>query len=220
MQNALRQKAFKYVAALAVAGGMGLFLPGPRLLRIPERLMGELLDAVEEREPSWPKEDRRRVLLLLAQDPRPQIRSRVAEAASALMPDWSEDANRLLFELALDPIAEVRTSASRGLEALLKHVTPIERVEVLCQWAAAAEVARREALGLAMCAPITTLITDLVIEELSRDVNPRVRLAALRAAQHHYPENPAAYAAIAQDRADDEDARVRRAAKKLLVESV
>jgi hypothetical protein len=142
-------------------------------LRIPERLMGELLDAVEEREPSWPKEERRRVLLLLAHDPRPQIRARVAEAASALMPDWSEDANRLLYELALDPIADVRTSASKGLEALLKHVTPIERVEVLCQWAAAGEVARREALGLALCAPITTLITDLSSKSSPATRTPR-----------------------------------------------
>lgn len=214
--TALRQRAFTYVAALAIAGGLGLFPAGPRLLRIPEQLMAELVDAVEERDPAWPKEDRRRVLLLLAQDPRPQIRARVAEAASALMPEWSDDANRLLYELALDPIGSVRAGVTRGLEALLAHVSPLERVEILGQWASAENVARREALAIALACPVTTMITDLVIEELSRDGNPRVRTAALRAARQHYQENPAAYAALAEARAADDDARVRRTARRLL----
>ena len=55
MQNALRHRAFKYVAALAIAGGMGLFPAGPRLLRIPERLMacGHVARAMHQRL-QWP----------------------------------------------------------------------------------------------------------------------------------------------------------------------
>lgn len=211
-----RERAFRYVVALALAGGLGLAQPAVRLLRVPARVMEELVDAVEGREPTWTKEDRRRVLLLLGQDPRTEIRARVAQAASALMPEWSVDANRLLRELALDPEASVRSAVTRGLEALLAQVPLIERVELLCQWVTAAEVARREALARALSTAPTTPITDWVIEELSRDANQKVRLAAMRAAQQRFLENPGVYLALARERADDEDARVRKAARLLL----
>jgi hypothetical protein len=214
----LRHKAFHYVVALAVAAGVGGIRPGSRLLQIPEDLVSEVVEAVGENEPEWSKDDRRRVLSVLASDPRSLVRIRVAEAAGALMPDFVTDAEKLLRGLANDHTPSVRAAAARGLELVLARATPIDRVELVCQWAASGRVAEREAVARSLRARVQTLVTDLVIEQLSRDGSAAVRLAALRAAAHHFDEHPRAYREVAERLTADKSRRVRRVARQLMAE--
>lgn len=211
----LRHKAFHYVVALAVAAGVGGIRPGSRLLQIPENLVSEVVDAVGENEPEWSKDDRRRVLSVLASDPRAVVRVRVAETAAALMPDFVTESEKLLRVLANDHVPSVRSAAARGLEGVLSRATPIDRVEIVCQWAASERVAEREAVARSLSSGVATLVTDLVIEQLSRDLSAPVRLAALRAAAIHYDEHPAAYREVAERLATDKSRRVRRVARQL-----
>lgn len=218
MQNALRHGAFRYLAAVSIAAGVGALRPGPRLLQIPEGLVSELVDAVSENEPSWPEADRRRVLMLLGSDPRSAVRARVAEASATLVPNWPDDASRLLSGLALDPSPEVRDAAARGFEMLLARTTPIDRVELVCRWACSEQAPQREALARALCSSVPTLVTDLVIDELSRDASAGVRLSAVRAAKQRFDENPELYAAVLRDRESDRNRRVRREAQRARAE--
>ncbi len=216
----VRHKAFHYVVALAVAAGVGGLRPGSRLLQIPEGLVSEVVDAVGDNEPEWSKDDRRRVLSVLASDPRAVVRVRVAETAGALMPDFVTEAEKLLRTLANDHAPSVRAAAARGLETVLARATPIDRVEIVCQWAASECVAEREAVARALSARVPTLVTDLVIEQLSRDSSASVRLAALRAAASHFDEHPGAYRNVTERLSVDKSRRVRRVARRLSAELV
>lgn len=218
MQSHLRQRAFKYLAALAIAASCGALRARPRLLEIPETLVYELVEAVCANEVEWSKEDRRRVLTLLSSDPRVAIRARVAQAAVGLASEWTSGAQRLLSTLAADRAGLVRAAATCGLEELLVRASPIERVELVCQWAAAPQAAEREAVARALCSSISTVVTDLVLQQLSQDPVPAVRVAAVRASRAHFQEHPRLYRELLEERASDENRRVRRAARRMLGE--
>lgn len=218
MQSHLRHRAFKYVAALAIAASCGALRARPKLLEIPETLVYELVEAVCDDEPDWSKEDRKRVLALLSHDPRVAVRARVAEAAVALSSEWQADTHRLLSSLATDSAGTVRAAATNGLERLLTRSSPIERVEIVCQWAGAPHAAEREALARALCSKVPTLVTDLVLEQLSRDDVAAVRTAAVRASRVHFDENPATYRSLLEERTADPSRQVRRAARRMLAD--
>lgn len=218
MQSHLRHRAFKYLAALAIAASCGALRARPRLLELPETLVYEMVDAVVSDEPDWSKDDRRRVLTLLSNDPRAAVRARVAQAAVDLATDWQSDAQRLLSKLSTDSSGLVRAAATCGLEELLQRSTPIERVELVCQWAGAPHAAEREAIARALCSKVSTLVTDLVLQQLSSDDTAAVRTAAVRAARSHFEENPRVYRELLEERASDSSRRVRRAARRVLAD--
>lgn len=218
MQSHLRHRAFKYLAALAIAASCGALRARPRLLEIPETLVYELVEAVCDNEVSWSKDDKRRVLTLLSNDPREAVRARVARAAVELASDWESDARRLLSKLASDSSGSVRAAAMCGLEEVLMRASPIERVELVCQWAGAPHAAEREAVARALCSNISTVVTDLVLQQLSRDHVPAVRTAAVRATRLHFEENPRTYRELLEERATDSNRRVRRVARRMLAE--
>lgn len=218
MQSHLRHRAFRYLAALAVAASCGALRARPRLLEIPEPLVYDLVEAVCDEDPKWSKEDRKRVLSLLSRDPRVAVRARVAEAAAAVPPEWQIDTQALLSNLVSDPAGIVRAAATNGLEQLLTRASPIERVEIVCQWAGAPHPPEREAIARALCSKVPTLVTDLVLEELSRDDVAAVRIAAVRASGAHFDENPSVYRGLLEERTADTSRKVRRVARRLLAE--
>jgi len=188
------------------------------LLEIPESLVYELVEAVCTNEVECSKDDRRRVLTLLASDPRVAVRARVAHAAAALAPDSASDTQRLLSTLVADSAGAVRAAATCGLEELLVRASPIERVELICQWAGAEHPAEREAVARALCSKLSTVVTDLVLQQLSNDESPAVRSAAVLASRRHFEENPAAYREILEARLADSHRRVRRLSRRMLAE--
>lgn len=217
MQVPGRQGLFKYLAAVSIAVGCGAMLPLPRLLSIPGELVEDVVEAVaEKKEPGWRKEDQKRVLLLLASDPRGTVRARVARAATALVPEWTDDAQRVLLQLVRDESAGVRAAAEKGFEALLGRASPVARVEIVCRGSLSEHAQERLAVARALCSATPVMVADLVIEELSRDVDVEVRLAALQAAQQRFFENPGAYRAIGQQRLGDPKRRVRQAAQRFV----
>lgn len=218
MQVPGRQGLFKYLAAVSIAVGCGAMLPLPRLLSIRGELVEDVVEALgDKKEPGWRKEDQKRVLLLLANDPRGTVRARVARAATVLMPEWTDDAQRVLLQLARDESAGVRAAAEQGFEVLLERASPVARVEIVCRGSVSEHARERLAVAKALCSATPVMVADLVIEELSRDVDVGVRLAALQAAQHRFADNPKAYRAIAQQRMEeDPKRRVRHAAQRFL----
>jgi HEAT repeat protein len=216
MQQVFKRRAFQYVAALAIAASFGAVRVRPRLLELPESLVCDLLEAVGDRKAGRKREDRGRVLNLFAGDPRDSVRVRVADALGALAWEGSSDSMRLLEALATDPSPLVRSAAAHGLENVLESAAPIDRIEIVCRWATAAEAAQREALARALCSAVPTPVTDLVLAQLAADADARVRLSAIRASERHFADHPASYSEIAESCAMDSNRRVRRAARRLL----
>lgn len=221
MEEVASLRAFKYLAAVSIAAGCGLIRPGPRLLRLPEAVVSELVEDMGESEThrGWPKSTRAGVVLLLAEDPRQAIRARVAESAPALLPEQPHEAAHVVRALARDQSAEVRSAAVRGFEALLERISPVARAQLVCEWAVSESVADRQMVARALESKSPVLFADLVIDQLSNDPEARVRRAALRAANRRFDEYPAAYTAVAARLTADADRRVRRAARRVLKRS-
>ncbi|MGC4091149.1 MAG: hypothetical protein QM756_25415 [Polyangiaceae bacterium] len=120
--------------------------------------------------------------------------------------------------MAADRAGMVRAAVTLSLEELLARASPIERVELVCRWSCADHPAEREAVARALCSRVSTLVTDLVLHQLSSDPVAAVRSAAVRASRRHFDENPRAYREILEQRSADGDRRVRRVARRMLVE--
>lgn len=214
MQALLRQRVLKHLAALSVAASCGMIDPASSLLEIPADLVTDIVAETEEL--GWSSEDRARVLHLLTSDPRALVRARVAEAAPNLWLGSPAASERLVRELAKDRSPKVRRAAGQGLAAILERASPIERVELVCQWTVSTNALERAAVARALDSLTPVLVTDLAIEQLAADSSPEVRLCAARAAARHFEENPALYSHVARELASDLNRSVRRTARQLL----
>jgi len=111
----------------------------------------------------------------------------------------------LLRGLANDTSSDMRAAAGAGLSRAISLLTPVERIECVCQWALSPHWGERAALARALTSPTPILVTDLVVEQLAQDPHPEVRAGALQAAQARLSHDPETYgvlvARLQQDRA-------------------
>lgn len=214
LREFLQQSVLRHLGAIAVAGGIGVVSPSASLLEIPTELVVEVVDDTEE--PSWEREDRRRLLELVAQDQRVVVRSHVAEAAGSLRGEMPDEAEALLARLARDESPRVRRGVSRGLATLLTRSEPMYRAELVARWSTSEDARLRVAIARALSTRTPTLVTDMALAELCRDPDPRVRRAAVGALAPHYEEAPEEYARLALRLVDDPDGLTRRIARRLV----
>jgi HEAT repeat protein len=203
----------RQLAAISIAVSAGLLDPAPSLARIPEELLADAVDQVDE---VVTKDDRRNLLLLLAQDPRDSVRVRVAAAAGGLAADFPNDAHELVRRLARDRSPAVRAAAAVGLCAVLEGVSAIQRLEMGCQWAVSEHLSERTAMANALGLRANVPLADLIMEQLAGDEEREVRTAAAQALVQRCYEAPVAYRALAQRLTADPERRVRRAARRVL----
>jgi HEAT repeat protein len=196
--------------SLVLAGGAA---GSARLSSVSADALSELIQEVEESESSDP--DRTNVLALLARDERARVRARVAEALGSLWPAPRQPAAAALRELSRDASPEVRFAASIGLARAIQRAAPVDRIELVSQWALSDNSAERAAIARALAHPVPVFMLDLVIEHLSGDAEPEVREAIARAAGAHFHQAPATYTRIASLLQADPDASVRSAARNL-----
>lgn len=207
----------KQLVALSIAAGSGLLDPSSSLARIPRE---QVEGAIAEVDEQLPAEERRRVLELLAHDPRPSVRARLAEVLVTLWPEPRLGAQEVLRRLLHDESEEVRTAAGRGLWALLVNMAPIDQLELVCRWVVADSPEERLALALALRSNVRVFASDLVLEQLAFDAEIPVRRAALDAIAHRFHENPDHYRAVAKQLLHDGDGDVRARARAALEEDV
>jgi hypothetical protein len=205
---------FRHLVALSVALSAGSAQAKTELAELPSELLADLVSEVEQSDAD--RGSRLGVLRLLAHDERDEVRARVAEAASWL---WSSDdpsALDLLRSLVHDPASKVRAAAANGLTRALYLASPVERVELVCNFATSASAAERLAVARALSSRVPVLVADLALEQLANDSEAEIRAAAVRAALERLEEAPDTYRRLAQDLREDSDRSVRRAARRLL----
>jgi len=219
----IRSKALRNVAVRSViAGTLALlsYLPDVDVARAESSdpfvaaLVDVLVDEVERDEQRPP--DRQGVLRRLAASASPAIRARVAEAAGGLGGEELGASLSLLQLLSVDGVPSVRSAAARGLAHVIDHAPDLVRTAIESQWATATASEQRQVAALAIGQSSPDWLTDLVIAELARDRDARVRRAALEAAQRQLDSQPGAYVELAATRLGDPDRQVRTAARKLL----
>lgn len=214
MQFLLRQAILKRLAALSIAAAAGLTNPSAALLRFPSEILTQVVEDAADLE--WMGEDRRRLLDLLACDQRVSVRRRVAEVTGSLAAGHSDGMLEILKRLARDESVRVRAAAGQGLAAVLANVAPVERVQIVCEWALSGEAFERAAVARALSDRTPVLVTDMVIGQLAADPHPEVRLHALKAATVHFDEDPEGYACVARACLSDPDRATRRTARRLV----
>jgi HEAT repeat protein len=214
MPPTFRSKAIQglFAATLGLCSNFSNADPG--FSEIPDQVVEDLIDEVERAELDGASGHE--ILERLSLDSRISVRARVAEAAGQM---WRKDPEQglcILRQLAGDEIGEVRVAAARGLAHFLERAPSLLRASTESQWTLSRVARERVALALALGISPTDWLTDLALEELAGDAQPRVRWAALRAAESHLDENPTAYVRLGLGHVGDRDRRVRQTARRLL----
>lgn len=213
MKKRFEQGVLRHLAAVAIAFGAGV-APVEGLREIPVPVLGELVEAIGELD--WTSENRRRLLSLLAHDGRAEVRSRVAEKASAVWHESPYQTEELLRRLVCDASPAVRSAAAVGVEQVLQDAPPFERIKLVAEWATSAVSQERAALAIALRGSMPLFVGDLAIELLATDPEPLVRRLALDAAAHRFHEDPTAYTRVAMRAAADPAVEVRQSAHRVL----
>jgi hypothetical protein len=214
MRSRVRRRLFARIAASSIALGASGSAAAAELAKLPEDLLSDVIEEVE----AGPAADgeRQRVLRWIASDARPFVRAHAATAAGALWPEQREQTLELLRDLACDRSEVVRTAAAAGLARLVRRASPVERIQVVCEWAVSDQPSLRAAIARALVSPTPAFVTDLAIESLAGDADPEVRALALTAAAAHFEEAPQHYRGVAEKLANDEARAVRRVARAIL----
>lgn len=113
-----------------------------------------------------------------------------ATLSRAVLKADEEGLHGLVCELATDSAPEVREALARGLIERLARVSPLDRVERLCSWATSGHKGLRLAAALVLGRPLELVGATSCIEQLARDTDPEVRIAAARAARVRCPGDP------------------------------
>ena len=71
----------------------------------------------------------------------------------------------------------------RSLTSVLEQIGPLERTQVVAEWATDLHAGVRLVVARALSAPLPAVSAPLAIEHLARDPSPRVRAAAEVAAK-------------------------------------
>jgi hypothetical protein len=210
VDNAVRRRILSQLVALSIAASSGLIEPTGSLQKIPEAIMVELVDDTRA-ERGLPKQ----LLRLLAADPRPSVRERVASAASSLAPHFMEDAEQLIARLCADESLAVRTASTRALTNALALAPPLLRIEIVSRWSLSPHVSQRRAIARALRNTTSVFVSDLALEELSKDEDTEVRALAARAIARRFLEAPEAYGRALARLGADPHPRVARTVTRL-----
>lgn len=206
-RSAMRMTALSLVLTAGTAGAKSLS-------ELQVEVLCELIDETDRSEQAYPQ--KARVLSLLLDDEREEVRAQVAQAMGSLWPQPVGDAAGELRRLSRDESDSVRVSAAVGLARAIERATAPERIDLVCTWALSEDPDERLALARALTWSTPVFVADLVLEQLAQDETPAVRAAALAAVAKHFHENSATYSRIVTQCAGDPDANVQKLAKALL----
>lgn len=214
MDITLRHKLLTYLAGASIAMSSGSATGAQiGISEIPMPIMEELIDEVEDE--GWRDQDLLDLAKLLAEDPRKEIRRRTAELLSGSQADLSSsEVESILLKLAQDKDPLVRSTLARGVSDWLSGLSGFERNSFVLEWSMSDSAMIRQTIAEALSFSMVDLGVDLAIEQLAGDAEATVRLAALRAAERHYAENPPLYQSVMDRLATDRARSVRRAAHR------
>jgi len=206
-RSAMRMTALSLVLTAGTAGAQSLS-------ELQVEVLCELIDETDRSEQAYPQ--KARVLSLLLDDEREEVRAQVAQAMGSLWPQPVGDAAGELRRLSRDESDSVRVSAAVGLARAIERATAPERIDLVCTWALSEDPDERLALARALTWSTPVFVADLVLEQLAQDEAATVRAAALAAVAKHFHENSSTYSRIVTQCAGDPDANVQKLAKALL----
>jgi hypothetical protein len=210
VDKSVRGRLIAQLSAMTIAASAGFLDAATSLLTIPESVIIDLVDDADDDPPQ-----KKHVLLLLAKDARDTVRERVAQAA-VLRERLPAEGEKLLRELSADRSMRVRTAVGKSLASLLESAAPLARLEIVGRWALSPNAHERAAVARALSSSVPVFVSDLALEELSRDSASDVRALAARAMARRIREAPESYSRALARLSEDPARRVRRTAHRLL----
>ena len=213
------QKLLSYLAALGlfISSGQATAVPA-YLEEIPDDLLSDLVDDLDADE--LQDADRVKLALVLAEDPRSQVRKLSAQLAQDVRdPAIRPQALELIQKLAKDHCSSVRADAVYALATQIETMGALEANSLICNWATADITTHRMAMASALSIierqPAgSEMCMELALEHLATDRNWRVRAAAAKASVARKDDNPDFYALLLAQLQQDQARSVRRIVKK------
>lgn len=191
----IRNRFLNRLAAASVALGSCCSLPSEAL--------ADWVEAELERDPETTP--------LQAVNTAGRVASGARAAVAALWQKSHEASEAFVANLAGGDSAALRIAAAGALGQILELASPMERIEIVCRWTVSEETSRRLAVARALALPLQAFVTDLALDQLARDSNAEVRVAAAQAARV-YAQGSADFSRILEELARDPVRAVRTAA--------
>jgi HEAT repeat protein len=217
MDATLKHKLFTYLAGAAIAFSSGSVANAKTgLVEIPEPVIMDLLSEVDGDD--WRENDLLRLMELLAEDPRQQVRCRAAEILKNFGGKgfWVR-IEPILLKLAGDSEPAVRASVTGTIAHWLSRLDELVRARLVLEWSVSADSRIRLILAQALASGVPSFGADLALECLGEDADSEIRRAAIEAIKRRFQENPDFYRGVLKRRLTDKDRLVRRAARRTLV---
>lgn len=217
MDATLKHKLFTYLAGAAIAFSSGSVANAKTgLVEIPEPVIMELLSDVDGDD--WRENDLLRLMELLAEDPRQQVRRRAAEFLTNFNEKgFFEGVEPILLKLAGDSDPAVRASVTGTIAHWLESLDQLVRARLVLEWSVSEDARIRLILAQALASGVPSFGADLALEYLGEDADSEIRRAAIEAIKMRFQENPDFYRGVLKRRLMDEDRLVRRAARRAIV---
>lgn len=215
----MARRTFKGLAALSLAlsGGAGT-AQAHVIARSTEDLPIELVGAVLDDSDRFGADpaSRRELVQLLLTDSRPQVRA-LAVDFTATQADLGSAVwvDNLLHELAKDPSESVRKQAGHALGLRLGRLSSLVAESCAMAWIVSPNERDRECLARALAATTRFAWDVHIVERLLTDGSAVVRRAAVSALGPRFNAAPAEYGWLLSDALMDEDARVRKLARRV-----
>ena len=219
MDATLKHKLFTYLAGAAIAFSSGSVANARTgLTEIPEPVIMDLLSDVDGDD--WRENDLLRLMDLLAEDPRQQVRRRAAEFLKNFdRKGFFEGVEPILLKLAGDPEPAVRASVTGTIAHWLESLDQLVRARLVLEWSVSEDSRIRLILAQALASGVPSFGADLALEYLCEDADPEIRQAAIDAIKRRFQENPEFYRGVLKRRLTDKDRLVRRAARRAIVQT-
>jgi HEAT repeat protein len=217
MDATLKHKLFTYLAGAAIAFSSGSVASAKTgLVEIPEPVIMELLSDVDGDD--WRENDLLRLMELLAEDPRQQVRRRAAEFLTNFDgKGFFEGVEPILLKLAGDSDPAVRASVTGTIAHWLASLDQLVRARLVLEWSVSGDSRIRLILAQALASGVPSFGADLALEYLGEDADSEIRRAAIEAIKRRFRENPDFYRGVLKRRLTDKDRLVRRAARRAIV---
>ncbi len=187
--NLAAKRMLKSLVVMAVAGTLSVAEARSALAQVSVQELGVLL--AEDADDDWTEAERRLLARLLAGDTRPAVRFTLAAALSrtGIVLCASEELE-LIAAIARTPEEPVRRAAAVALGSHLERRAPLERLQILAEWALAGDPWTRDVAARAAAGQLELPAANAVLEHLLKDPVGEVRDRAHEAWLARYGSAP------------------------------
>lgn len=174
------------------------------------------MGALDDELGGWKRGMRARVLDVVAQDDRAEVREAAARHLANVGLPLPGAARRTVKLLAVDQDGKVRAQLIKSVRELVKSAAPLEATQLLANWSISRSAPLRNLTADVLADEVRFVGLPEALESLATCDEPEIRRSAARAAAARARGGDAIYRTILMTITADEDADTANLARRLL----